>query len=303
MHGLVYEYEVDPALVAGFEATYGPTGEWARFFQAGSGYLGTELLRDSARPGRYLLIDRWISGEAAARFLADHAAEYARRSSDTAHLYLREARLGDLRRRDDHRWSWRVLTRMCSAWPRAPLWRRDRLEERWSGGRRWLARGLVCAQGRQGLWHVREPRSRGHRVRRSFCQGRYADVFLWRSGVVRGYAVAIWKHGHVAEPTQLPGDQAAGFWLETLRAGAAIERHLRPVKLNYLTLGNVLPHLHTHIVARYDDDPAPGGPLPFAFLDEGDTARGAAPRRRAGASSDHRDRPSETVSARTSKKA
>lgn len=100
-----------------------------------------------------------------------------------------------------------------------------------------------------------------------FCRG--ADVFLWRSGVVRGYAVAIWKHGHVAEPTQLPGDQAAGFWLETLRAGAAIERHLRPVKLNYLTLGNVLPHLHTHIVARYDDDPAPGGPLPFAFLDEG----------------------------------
>jgi diadenosine tetraphosphate (Ap4A) HIT family hydrolase len=78
-----------------------------------------------------------------------------------------------------------------------------------------------------------------------FFEGSWADVFLWRSGRVRGYAVAIWKHGHVAEPTQLPAEQAAGFWLQTLRAGAAIEAHLAPVKLNYLTLGNALPHLHT----------------------------------------------------------
>jgi diadenosine tetraphosphate (Ap4A) HIT family hydrolase len=82
-------------------------------------------------------------------------------------------------------------------------------------------------------------------------------------------AVAIWKHGHVVEPTQLPAEQAAGFWLETLRAGAAIEGHLRPVKLNYLTLGNALPQLHTHIVPRYADDPFPGRPVPFDVLDDG----------------------------------
>ena len=29
-------------------------------------------------------------------------------------------------------------------------------------------------------------------------EGRWADVFLWRSGRVRGYAVAIWKHQQVA---------------------------------------------------------------------------------------------------------
>lgn len=74
---------------------------------------------------------------------------------------------------------------------------------------------------------------------------------------------------HVAEPTQLPAEQAVGYWSETLRAGVAIERHLRPVKLNYLTLGNALPHLHTHIVPRYADDPLPGRPLPFDFLDNG----------------------------------
>jgi heme-degrading monooxygenase HmoA len=94
MHGLVYEYQVDPGRVARFEDTYGPDGQWARFFRGAAGYLGTELLRDPTRPGRYLVIDRWSSAQAAARFLADRAEEYQRRSRDTAHLYLREVRLG-----------------------------------------------------------------------------------------------------------------------------------------------------------------------------------------------------------------
>jgi heme-degrading monooxygenase HmoA len=94
MHGLVYEYQVDPAHVAGFEEVYGPDGQWARFFRSGAGYLGTELLRDATRSGRYLVIDRWVSAEAAARFRAERAKEYQRRSRDTAQLYLREVRLG-----------------------------------------------------------------------------------------------------------------------------------------------------------------------------------------------------------------
>jgi diadenosine tetraphosphate (Ap4A) HIT family hydrolase len=135
-------------------------------------------------------------------------------------------------------------------------------EQRWPRSWHELKTGKGCGmcahQGQEDSgWGVR------------FLEGSWADVFLWRSGSVRGYAVAIWKHRHVAEPTQLPAEQAAGFWLETLRAGAAIERHLRSVKLNYLTLGNALPHLHTHIVPRYADDPVPGRPLPFDFLDDG----------------------------------
>jgi diadenosine tetraphosphate (Ap4A) HIT family hydrolase len=35
------------------------------------------------------------------------------------------------------------------------------------------------------------------------------------------------------------------------------------VKLNYDLLGNSLPHLHTHLVPRYADDPRPGWPFPF----------------------------------------
>ena len=36
------------------------------------------------------------------------------------------------------------------------------------------------------------------------------------------------------------------------------------MKLNYETLGNSLPHLHTHLVPRFREDPAPGRPFPLA---------------------------------------
>jgi diadenosine tetraphosphate (Ap4A) HIT family hydrolase len=33
--------------------------------------------------------------------------------------------------------------------------------------------------------------------------------------------------------------------------------------MNYDLLGNSLPHLHTHMLPRYADDPRPGWPFPF----------------------------------------
>ena len=32
----------------------------------------------------------------------------------------------------------------------------------------------------------------------------------------------------------------------------------------YETLGNALPHLHTHLVPRYTEDPRPGQPFPLS---------------------------------------
>jgi len=41
----------------------------------------------------------------------------------------------------------------------------------------------------------------------------------------------------------------------------ALRRHLDPVKLNLATLGNAVPHLHWHIVARFEwDSHFPGAP-------------------------------------------
>ena len=71
----------------------------------------------------------------------------------------------------------------------------------------------------------------------------------------------MWRHGHIAEPSDLGPREASGYWQEVLAAGRAVRARFDPVKLNYMTLGNFLPHLHTHVVPRYRDDPAPGGPI------------------------------------------
>ncbi len=63
----------------------------------------------------------------------------------------------------------------------------------------------------------------------------------------------IWQ-SHVAEFSDLSDADA----LACMRAVTAIERvlrsALRPTKINLATLGNVVPHLHWHVIARFDWD-------------------------------------------------
>ena len=94
-------------------------------------------------------------------------------------------------------------------------------------------------------------------------EGEFADVYMNYRGLSRGYCVSVWKHGHVSELTELSDDQLAGYWIETVRVARAIEAVYQPAKLNFEALGNSVTHLHTHLVARFLDDPEPGGPLPF----------------------------------------
>jgi diadenosine tetraphosphate (Ap4A) HIT family hydrolase len=96
--------------------------------------------------------------------------------------------------------------------------------------------------------------------------GTYSDAYLQRAAVQRGYTLVIWRGRHVAEPTELTDGEAAGYWLEVLRVARALLAHYKPLKLNYETLGNSLPHLHTHLVPRYAADPAPGRPFPLPVL-------------------------------------
>jgi diadenosine tetraphosphate (Ap4A) HIT family hydrolase len=93
--------------------------------------------------------------------------------------------------------------------------------------------------------------------------GEVGDAYLQRADIQRGYTVVIWRGRHVVEPTELTQDEAARYWLEVVRVGWALEKHLEPVKMNYDLLGNSLPHLHTHVLPRYADDPRPGWPFPF----------------------------------------
>jgi heme-degrading monooxygenase HmoA len=89
---LLFQYDVRDD--EEFEGVYGPEGEWASFFRTGTGYIGSELLKDVEVPGRYLVIDRWESSDAYNAFVAEHRDEYMRRVDETAFHYERELRLG-----------------------------------------------------------------------------------------------------------------------------------------------------------------------------------------------------------------
>lgn len=96
-----------------------------------------------------------------------------------------------------------------------------------------------------------------------FFAGEVSDAYLQRANIQRGYSVVVWRGSHVVEPTELAPEQASAYWLEVLHAARALETHFRPVKTNYNVLGNSLPHMHTHVIPRYSDDPRPSWPFPF----------------------------------------
>jgi diadenosine tetraphosphate (Ap4A) HIT family hydrolase len=53
----------------------------------------------------------------------------------------------------------------------------------------------------------------------------------------------------------------ARLWAESARLAAAMEAAFRPDALNVAKLGNLVPQLHLHHVARYRGDPAWPGPV------------------------------------------
>ncbi len=76
MHLIVWEFHVQSGSQPKFEALYGPGGAWVSLFGRDPGWVGTELLRDTGNPERYLTIDRWRSAQSYDRFLAATGERY-----------------------------------------------------------------------------------------------------------------------------------------------------------------------------------------------------------------------------------
>lgn len=129
--------------------------------------------------------------------------------------------------------------------------------DEWAGNWAELIQGIGCE-----MCQSERPESDKYGVR--VMAGRYSDAYLQRADVQRGYTVVIWRGRHVNEPTELDGTEAAGYWAEVLGVARALIKVYQPLKMNYETLGNSLPHLHTHLVPRYREDPRPGQPFPLS---------------------------------------
>jgi diadenosine tetraphosphate (Ap4A) HIT family hydrolase len=98
---------------------------------------------------------------------------------------------------------------------------------------------------------------------RSFHSGRTSEAILEGNAIANGQAAVVFRGRHVTAFTDLSANELADYWQDIQTVGRTIERVFRPCHMNYLLLGNIVPHLHVHVVPRYLDDAAPERPLPW----------------------------------------
>ncbi|WPB55953.1 HIT family protein [Xylophilus sp. GOD-11R] len=89
----------------------------------------------------------------------------------------------------------------------------------------------------------------------------------------------VWAD-HVAEFSDLSTADRALCMEAVALCERTLRSELRPEKINLAALGNMVPHLHWHVVARFEDDSHFPAPLWAAPLRERDTAHEAALARR-----------------------
>lgn len=68
-----------------------------------------------------------------------------------------------------------------------------------------------------------------------------------------GFCRVIWQ-GHVAEMTDLQPVQRSLLMRTVCQVEAALREVMQPHKINLASLGNMVPHLHWHLIPRYTDD-------------------------------------------------
>lgn len=97
---------------------------------------------------------------------------------------------------------------------------------------------IHCAgKGEERLWS-----GHGHRI-----------VLVHEAGFP-GWCRVIWDE-HVAELTDLPKPDRQLVLNAVVALEEAIRAELTPWKINIASLGTGAPHLHVHVIPRFEDDP------------------------------------------------
>jgi diadenosine tetraphosphate (Ap4A) HIT family hydrolase len=88
-------------------------------------------------------------------------------------------------------------------------------------------------------------------------------VVLWQNDACRvvrvdepeypGFCRVILKR-HAREMSDLGEDERARLMAVVFAVEAAVRETMKPHKMNLASLGNMTPHVHWHVVPRYEDD-------------------------------------------------
>jgi len=78
-------------------------------------------------------------------------------------------------------------------------------------------------------------------------------VILVNDPDLPGFCRVIWNR-HVAEMTDLTSGEREHLMALVFAAEEAIRHVMHPDKINLAALGNMVPHIHWHIIPRFKDD-------------------------------------------------
>ncbi|MDR0717751.1 MAG: HIT family protein [Azoarcus sp.] len=84
-------------------------------------------------------------------------------------------------------------------------------------------------------------------------QDEYCRVVLVADPDYPGYCRVIWGR-HVAEMSDLAASARHHLMNVALAAERALRALMNPDKINLASLGNMVPHLHWHVIARFSGD-------------------------------------------------
>ena len=96
-----------------------------------------------------------------------------------------------------------------------------------------------------------------------FCSGVGGEL-LWRDARCRvvhvmepgytGYCRVVWQT-HVKEMTDLSPEDRSHCMRVVFGVEAVLRELLAPTKINLASFGNLVPHVHWHVIPRFPDDP------------------------------------------------
>ena len=78
-------------------------------------------------------------------------------------------------------------------------------------------------------------------------------VILVNDPDLPGFCRVIWNH-HVAEMTDLSHGEREHLMALVFAVEEAVRHVMHPDKINIAALGNMVPHIHWHVIPRFKDD-------------------------------------------------
>jgi diadenosine tetraphosphate (Ap4A) HIT family hydrolase len=95
-----------------------------------------------------------------------------------------------------------------------------------------------------------------------------STLCLQKNQIYHGHCILIFDSRHAIRPDELTLEEWTAFTADLHRAVGAIMRVCTPDHINVVCQGNVVPHLHWHIVPRYKTDPRWGAPITMTTMEE-----------------------------------